>query len=238
MTVIKRYNVGTSAWETIVVGKQGPVGATGATGPTGPTGPTGATGPTGPTGPTGATGATGAAALGWNANTVSTAKFYTATPLVVEGATITPTQDTVIYSPVLITDDQEISSIGIRVIAAAASAVFRLGIYSAGSDGSPSTLLLDAGTVDASTIGFKDIGSLSLTVTAGYYWSAVVLQGATGATTRTVGGAPFYRSSSGHANVSSRGQYNQAGVSGALPGTATTGIPSTGTGVYVTFGVV
>jgi hypothetical protein len=32
VTVIKQYNVGTSQWETIVVGKQGPTGATGATG--------------------------------------------------------------------------------------------------------------------------------------------------------------------------------------------------------------
>lgn len=41
MTVIKQYNAGTSQWEAIVVGKQGPQG------PTGPTGPTGATGPSG-----------------------------------------------------------------------------------------------------------------------------------------------------------------------------------------------
>jgi hypothetical protein len=44
MTVLKKYNQGTSQWEPIVSGTQGP---------TGPTGPTGSTGPTGPTGPPG-----------------------------------------------------------------------------------------------------------------------------------------------------------------------------------------
>jgi hypothetical protein len=36
MTVLKQYNAGTSAWEPIVSGVQGPTGPTGATGPTGP----------------------------------------------------------------------------------------------------------------------------------------------------------------------------------------------------------
>lgn len=38
MTVIKQYNVGTSVWETIVVGAQGPQGFQGATGPQGEVG--------------------------------------------------------------------------------------------------------------------------------------------------------------------------------------------------------
>ena len=43
MTVIKEYNSSTSQWETIVVGKQGPVGPTGATGATGAGVPVGGT---------------------------------------------------------------------------------------------------------------------------------------------------------------------------------------------------
>lgn len=42
-----------SAWQTAVVGAQGPVGSTGPTGSTGPDGATGPTGPTGATGPSG-----------------------------------------------------------------------------------------------------------------------------------------------------------------------------------------
>jgi hypothetical protein len=38
MPVAKIYNTGTSQWETVIVGKQGPTGATGATGATGPQG--------------------------------------------------------------------------------------------------------------------------------------------------------------------------------------------------------
>jgi hypothetical protein len=41
MTVIKQYNTGTSAWEPIVSGVQGPTGPSGSTGPTGPTGAAG-----------------------------------------------------------------------------------------------------------------------------------------------------------------------------------------------------
>ncbi len=48
MTVIKKYNPVTSAWEKILIGAPGPTGPAG--GPTGPTGPMGPTGPTGPTG--------------------------------------------------------------------------------------------------------------------------------------------------------------------------------------------
>ena len=48
MTVLKKYNSGTSQWEPIVSGATGPTGPTGAAstvaGPTGPTGPTGTTG--------------------------------------------------------------------------------------------------------------------------------------------------------------------------------------------------
>jgi hypothetical protein len=36
MSNLKYYNTTTSAWETLVIGKQGPTGATGPTGPTGP----------------------------------------------------------------------------------------------------------------------------------------------------------------------------------------------------------
>jgi hypothetical protein len=39
ITVIKQYNTGSSAWETVVVGGPGPTGATGATGAAGAAGP-------------------------------------------------------------------------------------------------------------------------------------------------------------------------------------------------------
>jgi hypothetical protein len=43
MTVIKKYNPATSAWEKVLIGAPGPTGPSGGpTGPPGPTGPTGA----------------------------------------------------------------------------------------------------------------------------------------------------------------------------------------------------
>lgn len=67
MTVIKQYNVGTSTWETILIGETGPTGPAGPQGPTGPTGaastvagPQGATGPQGSTGIPGTNGTNGA----------------------------------------------------------------------------------------------------------------------------------------------------------------------------------
>lgn len=59
MTVLRKYNAGTSEWDIVFTGGDGPTGPTGPTGATGDTGPSGATGPTGPTGDTGPTGATG-----------------------------------------------------------------------------------------------------------------------------------------------------------------------------------
>jgi hypothetical protein len=65
MSVVRRYNPNTQAWEAVAIGDQGPTGPTGpaVTGPTGGTGPTGPTGPeggpTGPTGPVGEQGSTG-----------------------------------------------------------------------------------------------------------------------------------------------------------------------------------
>jgi hypothetical protein len=39
MANVKYYDIGTSSWKTLVIGKQGPTGPAGPTGPTGPTGP-------------------------------------------------------------------------------------------------------------------------------------------------------------------------------------------------------
>jgi hypothetical protein len=175
--------------------------------------------------------------LAYPRNTQSTVKFYAPSPFALEGATITSTLDTVVYSPLWITHDVELIACGVRVITGAAGAVYRIGFYSAGSDGVPESLLLDAGTVDASSPGYKTITGLSLNLSAGEYWSAVVLQGASGAQTRTNGGAIPVRTSNSVANTPNRAQFIQTGVSGALPASPTLGIPGAGFGVFVIFGI-
>jgi hypothetical protein len=61
----------------------------------------------------------------------------------------------------------------------ASGAVIRLGIYSpSSSTGLPSTLVLDAGTVDATSTGYKQI-TISQSLNAGHYYLCALSQGAT-----------------------------------------------------------
>lgn len=60
-----------------------------------------------------------------------------------------------------------------------AGSVARLGIYSADSNGQPSTLLAEAGTVATDAVGCPEAAFASPpTLTPGAYWGAVVVQGA------------------------------------------------------------
>lgn len=67
--------------------------------------------------------------------------------------------------------------IGIEVTTAAASSFCRLGLY-ADHGGKPGALLLDAGQVDASTTGVKEI-TISQALNPGVVWLAYVSQGGT-----------------------------------------------------------
>lgn len=66
--------------------------------------------------------------------------------------------------------------IGILVTTLAASSAVRLGIYESLADGMPGDLVLDAGTVDSTTTGAKEI-ALSQVLTPNLYWLAFVAQG-------------------------------------------------------------
>jgi len=57
-----------------------------------------------------------------------------------------------------------------------AGATVRGGIYNSDSSGFPGTLLIDAGTVDASTTGYKSI-AINITLPTGRFWIAGVSQG-------------------------------------------------------------
>lgn len=60
-----------------------------------------------------------------------------------------------------------------------AGAVVRLGLYADDGTGTrPGTLLVDAGTIDATTTGVKTSGAITVTLTPGRYWAAAVIQGA------------------------------------------------------------
>lgn len=65
--------------------------------------------------------------------------------------------------------------IGVNVTVAAVGKSLRLGIYE-NAAGTPSDLLLDAGTVDAGTVAEKEI-IIAHTLSAGWYWLVVVSDG-------------------------------------------------------------
>lgn len=105
--------------------------------------------------------------------------------------------------------------IGVEVTTLAASSTVRLGIYADGTDGLPGTLLLDAGTVDTTTTGFKEI-TISQALTAGRWWLAAVSQGAA-PTVRTNGGVqmiPLYTQAE---TISAMCAATRGSVTGALP---------------------
>lgn len=116
-----------------------------------------------------------------------------------------------------------IDAIGIAVTTGAATSTVRLGIYADDGTGYPGALILDAGTVNSTTTGHKEIVlSTPILLPAGLYWLVGVAQG----------GAPTVRSISQSAvfpvgNTTTAGTHNgasylQAGVTGALPAAFTT----------------
>jgi hypothetical protein len=93
-----------------------------------------------------------------------------------------PTQNELRFSPVFLAKSVTLSGLGIRLGTSgtgSAGAVLRLGVYSADANGLPDSLLLDAGTVDATQPAgtVLTIVGLSLALDAGFYWFAGALQG-------------------------------------------------------------
>jgi len=114
--------------------------------------------------------------------------------------------------------------IGIEVATGVATAVVRLGLYNNDpATATPSTLIGDYGTVDASTTGAKEI-TISQTLNPGLYWMAFVTQVAA-ANVRRLGNVSNPLIPQDALTTTANQAYDrlyQVGVSGALP--ATTGI--------------
>lgn len=95
------------------------------------------------------------------------------------GSTITTSvfvQNRVYCYPLFVSESITIDRLGVECVTANASTTWRIGIYNSDSNGVPSTVLLDAGTVDTSTIGLKTI-TVNQTLSAGLYFIAGVWQG-------------------------------------------------------------
>lgn len=122
------------------------------------------------------------------------------------------------WNPVAIT----ISDLMIRVSSATgATGAWRIGFYQMdGSNGVPSTLIADCGTVATTSTGFKTISSLSVTLPAGPIGIALCAQGiaSVGAYQGAYGVGAY---ASFAAGTVTHGAFTQASVTGALPATMT-----------------
>lgn len=129
--------------------------------------------------------------------------------------TYSPVQSLIYLIPFPVGSPATFDRIGIEIVTGVATSVVRLGIYN-DSGRVPGTLLLDAGTVDSSTNGAKEI-TINQTLSVGLYWLAAVMQVATGVVWRaradTIISIP--QSSIGNANITGFG--TAATVTGALP---------------------
>jgi hypothetical protein len=129
------------------------------------------------------------------------------------------TLNSMVAIPTVIPHAVTIDRIGLEVTTGVASAIFRLGIYlNDPATDLPAALLLEAGTVDASTTGVKEI-TISQALDPGTYWLAAVGQVAA-ASWRHLGNTsdPMlgWNTITSTANLGPNGQ-SQPAVSGALP---------------------
>lgn len=134
------------------------------------------------------------------------------------------TQDLLRLGPMWIPNSGYYDRIGADHTVAAASSVYRLGIYTDSGSFSPSTLVLDAGTIDTSVAAAYQEITINQYLEAGLYWVGGVSQGGNPTMTNQTTMLQWFTwhtTSQGTTTV-----YSLSGVTGALPATFT----GTGTG--------
>ena len=141
-------------------------------------------------------------------------------------ATITsPTEGFLVFTPFWLPAAKSISRIAVTVpTAGSAGSVVRIGAYN-DDNGVPGTLIFDAGTVNSTTTGDKEI-TTSQTLPAGRFWLAAVVQGGASTLAR-LGGVTQTSTWNLNAFLSPYldavyWAYFKASVSGALPDPAFT----------------
>ena len=152
-------------------------------------------------------------------------------------ATIGSTEDRAHYVPIPVPRSLTIDRIGIEVTSSATgSPTVRLGVYADGN-GVPGALILDAGTVDASTPGFKEI-AISQALTAGLVWLACAQQGGTSTgVLRGMTGSTHVAIPAGFSQYAVAAFY-VSGVTGALAASAPTMESAVGTAPRIMLRVV
>lgn len=130
-----------------------------------------------------------------------------------------------IYYAIIVPNAVTVDRIGAEVQTAAASTTVRLGIYANSATDGPGTLVLDAGTIDSSTTGFKEI-TVSQALSPGIYWLAAAPVGGTPTLRATNFSAAPWRSpgvstaASGGANIQTFPRSDNGAVVSSLPNPA------------------
>lgn len=133
---------------------------------------------------------------------------------------------TALLTRVILADETPIKAIGMQVYATGSTgAVIRVSLYAPdGAGGGPGTLIVDAGTVDATTGGWKEATFTAVTAPAGPVWVALTTQGSPATLPRIAGGnAPA------HLALTSPADF--VGPSGIAQGAGMTG-PAASTWAY------
>ena len=101
-------------------------------------------------------------------------KYYLHTPFVSSITSSTTGLEginSLTYVPFFIPKKISLDRLGIRCATTRAGSLSRIGIYNNSSNGLPSNLLLDAGELDTSSVGFKE-SIINLSLNIGWYWLA------------------------------------------------------------------
>jgi hypothetical protein len=169
--------------------------------------------------PTWATPASGDKAALWMKSSGRYIKFHSRNI----NSNYTPLEDVTTYVPIYL-PGYALDRIGFRTSTNATNTTWRLGIYNANSNGEPSTVYLDAGTVVATATSTTYEITISSTPPAGYYFLAINCQVTTSGSREILAyaqdtgmqSAPFAGASSLLTNSTYQSGWTQSGVTGAF----------------------
>jgi hypothetical protein len=130
-----------------------------------------------------------------------------------------PANDKLYYQPIYL-PSATYDRIGIRTGAShSGNTTVRLGLYNVGSNGRPTTVFADFGTVVCNATSTNFLITINQTIPGGYYYLANVTQGQTGVGQLSFGSGesnPSVRVGTGF-NANYFAAFEETGVSGALP---------------------
>ena len=126
------------------------------------------------TGPTGATGATGATSppsyLPMGSGIVYQPPYRQVSSLT------NPTANRLFAMPIYISTALTATTLSVNTVTLTTAGTARLGIYNSGTNGVPSSLLVDAGTISYTASATTYSVTISTPLSVGWYWLAIVVQ--------------------------------------------------------------